>query len=268
MSDFPANPREKPGYHLVFCDEFEGSELDSSKWLASYLPQWSSRKQTKPRYRLNKGCLELLIEADQEPWSKEYNGAIRVSNLQTGCRSGPLGSSSGQHPFRPDLQVREVQPTTRLYTPSSGFIEVRLKAVPLPGYLSALWMIGFEEDPKQSAEICICELKGENISSQKSRIGYGVHPFNDPNVKDAFFEDEFELNAADFHCYAVEWSSEQIDFYIDNQRVRSLYQSITYPMQLMLNLYELPDRLTTASKAMPFPKAMVVDYVRGYEGRK
>jgi hypothetical protein len=29
--DFPANPKEKAGYHLEFCDEFLGKDLDRTK---------------------------------------------------------------------------------------------------------------------------------------------------------------------------------------------------------------------------------------------
>jgi hypothetical protein len=34
--DFPANPLDKAGYILEFHDEFEGSALDTSKWLPFY----------------------------------------------------------------------------------------------------------------------------------------------------------------------------------------------------------------------------------------
>ncbi len=263
-TDFPANPEEKEGYALTFYDNFQGA-LDINKWLPYYLPQWSSRENTKARYSLQDNLLHLHIEEDQKPWSVEYNGNIRVSNLQTGCFSGAVGSRQGQHPFRDDLVVREEQPALRLYTPTYGYIEVRLKAVPLAGYLSALWMIGFEEESEQSAEICICEIFGEHVNPERSRIGYGVHPFNDPDIEDEFYEDMVDIDAANFHIYTADWTPECIDFYIDNEKVRTVHQSPGYAMQLMLNVYELPDALTPEARATPFPKTMTVDYVRGYK---
>ena len=265
--DFPANPETKEGYVLEFCDAFQGNTLDTSKWLPYYLPQWSSRERSSARYSLGNGQLHLHIEQTQQPWSPEYNGDLRVSSLQTGCFSGEVGSRRGQHPFRPDLTVREAQPTLRHYTPQYGYAEVRLRAVPLAGYMCALWMIGFEETPEQSAEICICEIKGEHISPEGSVTGYGVHPFNDPSVTDEFYEDTTAIDASKFHIYAAEWTPEHIDFYIDNRNVRTVEQSVPYPMQLMLNIYELPDSLTPEAKSAPFPKTMVVDYVRGYRRR-
>ena len=181
--NFPANSEEKEGYTLEFSDTFQGAALDTMKWLPYYLPQWSSREQTKPRYSLQDAHLQLHIEADQQPWSPEYDGEIRVSSLQTGCFSGEVGSSAGQIPFREDLKVKEAQPTLKLYTPLYGYFEVRLKAVALPGYMCAFFMVGLAEEPEQTSEICICELKGEHITPEHSVNGYGVHPFNDPTSK-------------------------------------------------------------------------------------
>lgn len=262
--DFPANPKAKPGYQLVFCDDFQATELDTDMWLPYYLPQWSSKEKTKARYSLQDNQLHLHIEEHQNPWSTEYNGDIRVSSLQTGCFSGPVGSKQGQHPFRDNLVVREEQSTLRLYTPTYGYFEVRLNAVALPGYLCALWMIGFEEDPKQSSEMCICEIKGAHIGPEKSQIGYGVHPFNDPTIEDEFYEDMVNIDASKFHIYAVDWTPDHIDFYIDNVKTRTIHQSPDYAMQFMLNIYELtPESIDT-----PFPKTMIVDYVRGYERKR
>jgi len=263
--DYSANPEAKEGYELEFCDNFGGTELNTTKWLPYYLPQWSSRENTKPRYNLQDGYLQLHIEADQKPWSPEHDGDLRVSSLQTGCFSGEVGSSIGQLPFKEGLVVKEAQPTVKLYTPQYGYFEVRLKAVPLSGYMCAFWMIGFAERPEQTSEICICEIKGEHISSERSVIGYGVHPFNDPNIKDEFYEDAFDIDASSFHVYAAEWTPEGIDFYIDNQKIRRIEQSADYPMQFMLNIYEVPDSLTPEARNASFPKTMVVDYVRGYK---
>ena len=258
-----ANPN-KQGYELEFSDTFEGATLNTNKWLPYYLPQWSSKDLSRARYRLINNQLQLNIEADQKPWSPDYNGDLRVSSLQTGCYSGELGSSQGQHRFRDDLVVREAQPTLRHYTPHYGYFEVRLKAVALPGYMCALWMIGFEEQPGCSGELCICEIKGEHIGVSSSVIGYGVHPFGDSSLKDEFYEESFDIDASEFHVYGADWKPNGIDFYVDNVKTRTIRQSPNYPMQFMLNIYELPDTLTSAAKEAPFPKTMVVDYVKGY----
>lgn len=263
--DFPPTALKKEGLILQFYDDFTGTSLDTDKWLPYYLPQWSQKERSEARYSLHNGHPHLHIEADQEPWSFEYNGDLRVSSLQTGCFCGDVGSSVGQHPFRSDLKVCQAWPTMRRYTPRHGYFEVRLKAVPLPGYMCAFWMIGFEDLPEHSAEICICEIKGETIRKDSSVIGYGVHPFNDPNITDAFYEEEVPIDASTFHVYAADWTRDEVSFFIDGTKVRSIQQSPTYAMQFMLNIYELPDTLTGDARNASFPKTMVVDYVRGYQ---
>lgn len=263
--DFPANPLDKPGYRVEFSDEFQGAELDTNKWFPYYLPHWSSRQRTATRYSLPGDCLRLHLEADQLPWAPEYDGGIRVSALQTGCFSGPVGSTSGQLHFRPDLVVAEAQPLTKLYTPLYGYFEIRLKAVPLAGYMVALWMMGFEETPEQSGEICICEIFGREISEQSAQIGYGIHPFNDPHLTDDFYQERLAIDAANYHLYAVEWRPTQVDFFVDNVKMRTIAQSPAYPMQFMLAIYEFPDQLTPESAKAPWPKIFEVDYVRGYQ---
>jgi len=261
--DFPPNPPEKPGYRLEFRDDFEGGSLDLNNWLPSYLPHWSSRERAAARYSLPGGCLRLHIEAGQPPWCPQYDGGTRVSSLQTGCFSGPAGSAVGQHHFRPGLVVAEAQPAARLYTPRYGYFETRLKAVPIAGYMVALWMIGFEERPEQSAEICICELFGRELSARSARVGYGLHPFGDPAIRDEFYRDTVAIDAAAYHVYAAEWTPDQVAFFVDNVKTRTIAQSPGYPMQLMLSIYELPGQLTPEARRAPWPKTSEVDYVRG-----
>lgn len=263
--DFPANPPEKQGYRLEFYDEFNDTVLNTHKWLPSYLPQWSSRERSAPRYSLSGQSLRLHIEADQPAWCRDYDGEVRVSSLQTGCFSGPKGSKIGQHKFNPKLVVAEAQPTARLYTPKYGYFETRLKAVPIPGYMVALWMIGFEEQPEDSAVIDICEIFGQDITAESSQNGYGVKQFNDPSISDESYRDELAIDASKYHIYAAEWTPTYIDFYVDNVKTRRVEQSPNYLMQFMLGIYELPDRLEKNLSASAWPKTCEVDYFRGYQ---
>ena len=257
----PPNPVEKPGWQLEFQDEFKGDTLDIGKWIPYYLPQWSSRKRSAPRYALGDGTLSLLIEADQLPWCPEFDGYTKVSSLQTGLHSGPLGSPTGQHRFSKNLVVREAQPTQKIYTPLYGYFEARVKAVAAPGYLCALWMIGFEEEPEESGEIAIFELFGDRITPTESEVRYGVHPWDDRSLTDEFYREVLPIDATRFHIYALEWTPAHIDFYVDNVKRRTIRQKISYPMQFMLGIYELPG---TVSDRRDYPRQFVIDYFRGY----
>jgi hypothetical protein len=157
-----------------FLDTFDAPALDTQRWLPYYLSHWSSRQRSHARFAVGDGLLRLRIEADQTPWCPEFYGDIRVSALQTGAFAGPVGSSIGQCHFRPDLVVREAQKNVRLYTPRYARVELRAQALADPRMMVALWMIGYEDEPTRSAEICICEIFGRDVQPDRSRQRAGV----------------------------------------------------------------------------------------------
>src|SRR5690242_16417815 len=112
---------------LEFDEDFASPSLDESRWVAHYLPQWTTPERSAARYELDDGVLRLRIDADQPAWRVE-DGEMRVSNLQTGTFSRPAGSAVGQHRHRPDLAVVTPQPTRRLYTPRAGRVEAEMRA--------------------------------------------------------------------------------------------------------------------------------------------
>ena len=250
-------------YELEFADAFDGDTLDLGRWLPYYLPHWSGRERSAARYEIGGGVLRLLIEPDQEPWCPDLDGDTRVSSLQTGAFAGPLGSGIGQHRFHPAAVVREAQPNLRLYTPQYGRVELRAKASDDPRAMVALWMIGYEDEPEHSAEICVCEIFGRDVGRDRAVVGVGVHPFADPLIVDDFSRETVAIDARDFHVYAADWTPGRVDFFVDGELVRRVDQSPAYPMQLMLGIYDFPPGDGDDSTA-PGRKAFVVDYVRGY----
>ena len=91
----------KVGYELEFEDTFDGEALDEGRWIAHYLPHWSSRADSAARYEIGGGALRLLIEADQKPWCPELDGEVRVSSLQTGVFAGPGRQHRRSAPVQP-----------------------------------------------------------------------------------------------------------------------------------------------------------------------
>jgi hypothetical protein len=244
---------------IVFEDDFEYPDLDNRKWLPHYLPHWSTIERTRPRYEIKNSCLTLRIDADQEPWCPEFNGAVKVSNLQTGQFSGPVGSLAGQHRFAAELVVREEHPAQRLFLMHYGRLEMRAKAKIGRANVAALWLIGFEDTPERSAELCLIEIKGWEIETGTALLGYGVKPWQDPRLVSDFHEDRLSVDVSEFHIYALEWSEDEVVFFLDGRPLRRIAQSPDYPMQLMLNLYELSD---AGSEQVNSRALFDVDYVR------
>ena len=95
-----------------------------------------------------------------------------------------------------------------------------------------------------------------------------MHPWYDPNIVDEFYEEFFNIDATHYHIYAAEWTPTHIDFYLDNQKIRTVNQSPTYEMQFMLSMYERPDQANETDprdRRASYPKEFVIDYFRAYQ---
>lgn len=234
------SPLDLTGRHPDFEEHFDEGVLDETTWWPYYTPHWSSRQLTAARYSVGGPGLELRIDPDTPPWAPELDGEIRVSHLQTGQRSGPLGSDVGQHRFRPGLIVREEQPERRLLLPHFGVIEARLAAIGHPSAMVALWPIGFEDEPHDCGEICIAEIFGSEVGEDHGWVGVGVKPQNDPRLTEDFEKIRVAGDLTQPHDYAVEWTRDELRFFIDHRWVKTVRQTIDYPVQLMLDVYEFP----------------------------
>jgi beta-glucanase (GH16 family) len=85
----------------------------------------------------------------------------------------------------------------------------------------------------------------------------------DPRIVDEFAAETLPIDVREFHVYAADWSPERVRFLVDGELVKTVEQSPDYPMQLMLGIYEFPDDTAAERPAGAYPKAFVVDYVRG-----
>src|SRR5690242_19246713 len=164
---------DRSRFELELDEDFSGDALDPRRWIAHYLPQWTTPERSAARYELRPGLLRLRIDADQPAW-REEDGSMRVSNLQTGTFSGPAGSPVGQHRHRPDLTVTTPQPESRLYAPSAGLAEAVMRASADPTCMLAFWLVGFEASPEESGEICAAEIFGNAVGPDRSRVRIGV----------------------------------------------------------------------------------------------
>ncbi|MEX0732451.1 MAG: glycoside hydrolase family 16 protein [Aquisalimonadaceae bacterium] len=246
---------------LIFEDDFDDDQLDTGKWFPHYLPHWSSLTRSAASYRIEDSRLRLFIREDQRPWCPEFDGEVKVSGIQTGHFSGALGSRRGQHRFSQSVQVREELPNLRLFLPQYCRLEMKARASLNPWNLAALWLIGFEDDPDQSGEITLFEAFGHDVQANSARIGRGIKKIHDPHLRDAIDQGELAISVSEWHVYSMDWTPFGVAFYVDGKLVTQTTQSPSYPMQLMLNFYDLPsDAPRTSSKEAWFD----VDFIRAY----
>jgi hypothetical protein len=252
------------GGRLVFEDHFDEPALDRSVWLPHYLPAWSSREATAATYDIRDSCLHLSIPPDQGLWlPDDHQPALRVSGIQSGNFSGPVGGTVGQQPYRDGAVVREQQEPFWGWTPDHGHLEMRARGVVTPRSMVAWWMVGLEDSPERCAEICVTEMFGDAVEPGSTAVGMGLHAFRDPGVTEDFEVVRLPIDLADFHTYAVDWTSERVDFFVDGDLVRSCSQPPTYPMQMMIAVFDFPER-SSGDDADAVPE-LVVDYLRGHE---
>jgi hypothetical protein len=248
---------------MDFMDDFDGPDLDVEVWVPHYLPAWSSRAATAAAYEVRDSCLHLRVPVDHPIWCEgDHLPPIRVSGIQSGSWSGPVGSTLGQQPFREAQRVREEQPEHWGWTPDRGTVELRARAVVTPRSMVALWMVGREQVPEECAEICVVEVFGDAVEPGTSAaVGMGLHAFRDPGITEDFAAPRLPIDVADWHTYAVRWGAGRADFLVDGVAARTCRNPPAYPLQLMLAVFDFPER--SDGHDHDLVPELVVEWVRG-----
>lgn len=248
----------------TFLDRFTGADLDRSRWLPHYLPAWSSRAQAAAAYRLDGTALTLEVPVDHPRWcAGDHEPPLRVSGLQSGSWSGPVGSTAGQQRYREGLVVREEQPRFAGWLPATGRVAIRARMELSARSMAALWLAGFEDDPaqEQCGELCVFEVFGRALGpadSPSAEVGVGIKPFRDPALRDDFAAPRLAIDVTGLHTYAVDWDADEAVFTVDGQEVRRCPRPPTYPMQLMLAVFDFPAWSTGADDHL-VPRLVVAE---------
>ncbi|WP_134767443.1 glycoside hydrolase family 16 protein [Nocardioides sp. 1609] len=223
---------------------FPGPELDTSVWLPHYLPAWSSRAATRASYRFEDGDLLLEVPVAHPVWCPgDHEPPLRVSGLQSGSWSGPVGSTRGQQRFREGQLVREEQPRFEGWLPAGGRVAIRASMDLSPRSMAALWLAGLEDDDEQlrCGELCVVEVFGKDVVPGRSaEVGVGVKAFRDPALRQDFAAPRVAIDVSEPHEYAVDWDAGAAVLTIDGVVVRRCPRPPTYPMQLMLAVFDFP----------------------------
>jgi len=243
----------------AFLDHFDGRELDTAVWVPHYLPQWSSRAESAATYEVADSELRLTIPAEQGVWcAGDHEPPLRVSGTQSGVFSGAVGSTVGQQPFRDGQVVREEQPAQWGWTPHHGVLEVRARMDLSPRSMASVWMIGLEDRPERCGEICVFEVFGDAPAA----VGMGIKRIRDPSLTQEFEAPTLAIDISEHHVYAADWRPGRVDFLVDGEHVRTVDQAPAYPMQMMVAVFDFPERDVAGAHAGHVPQ-LAVDYVRG-----
>jgi Glycosyl hydrolases family 16 len=256
---------------MAFSEDFAGPDLDRARWLPSYLPAWSSTAASAATYALQNGRLVLRIPPEQGRWcAGDHEPPLRVSGIQSGSWSGPVGSTRGQQRYREGLVVREEQERFEGWLPApgphgAGRVAIRCAMSLSPRSMGAMWLSGFEDDPaqEQCGELCVVEVFGRALSvvPPSAEVGVGIKAFRDPALSQDFDAPRVDIDVADLHTYAVQWDAAEAVFSVDDEEVRRCAAPPTYPMQAMIAVFDFPE--WSNGRDDHLVPELVVDWVRG-----
>lgn len=227
-----------PGGAPAFYDDFSGG-LDPGRWVAHYLPQWTTPDRSAARYAITPDGIELRIEEDQLDWRPE-DAPLRVSNLQTGEYSGPIGSTRGTHRHRADgLIVRTETPAQLLFAPDRGRIDITVSAGDGEGTMLAAWLVGTEHlSARDSGEICVFEIDAATIG-RTSLARTGIKAHHDPRLRSDMAEVRLPFDARRPHTWTVIWGDDETVIGCEGAVLRRIDQAPGYPLMLLIDLFEI-----------------------------
>jgi hypothetical protein len=186
-----------------------------------------------------------------------HNEPLRVSGIQSGSFSGPVGSTIGPQPFREGLTVTEEQPTFWGYTPRFGRIEIVMRAKITPRSMFGVWLAGIEDRPERSGEILIAEVFGDSIDGASAEVGMGIRRVRDPNLAGHFSAPRLDIDVSELHSYAVTWEPSSVELSIDEVMVQRIEEAPDYPMQIMIGVFDFPSRDPSGKWADHVPELVV-----------
>jgi len=245
-SGTPSTPTPVPAWRLVWRDEFDGTALDTTKWVRetggtgwgnAELEYYTNRPENA---RVENGF--LVIEARQEQFG---NQAYTSARLKT------QGLGAWRY----------------------GRIEARIQIPRGQGLWPAFWMLGDNIGQvgwPGCGEIDIME----NIGKEPGRVHGTVHGpgYSGANGISSTYSLSTGAFADDFHIFAVEWQPGAITWYVDSTYYKTVTSSdvpgtwvYDHPFFIILNVAVggywpgSPDATTV------FPQTMRVDYVRVYQ---
>ncbi len=276
------------GWNLIWSDEFEGSELDRTKWEVE-TSCWGGGNNERQCYtdrlrnvELSNGLLRL------KAYPEEFTG----QQYPQGWPDGP-GAQITQAYTSGKVRTRELADWTY------GRFEARIKLPSGQGTWPAFWMLPASNvygGWPLSGEIDIMEAVNLGASCSDCDGGWGENRssgalhFGDPWPNNTFLTDKTTLSgdfeAKDqYHVFAVEWGQGRLNWFVDGVKFMTLDEeqwftaaldksdNATAPFDesfyLMFNLAVGGDLSENNNEnrfdTSVFPTEMLVDWVRVYE---
>jgi beta-glucanase (GH16 family) len=254
LSAVLAHAEAPAGWKPVWSDEFNGKEIDFSKWAVE-----------ENGHGGGNGELQYYVDRPE-------NLRIEDGHLVIEARKQKFNTAGVEKEYTSG-RLRTKRRASWLY----GRFEVRAKLPTGRGIWPAIWMLPEKEAYggwASSGEIDIMEMVGHEPAKVHGTLHHGaswpknVHTGAPFELKSGTFAD-------DFHVFAIEWEKDVIRWYVDG----ALYQTqdkwssdggafpapFDQPFHLVLNLAVGGGWPGPPDEKTVFPQRMTVDWVRVYQ---
>lgn len=209
----PGTSSAAPRLTLTYADEFEGSKL-SDDW--SYL-HGNGAEVNNPGWGNNE--LEYY---------QENNAVVKDGFLSIVAKKENVTTDEGHFSYT-SARIRTKGKVATTY----GRIEARISLPAIEGTWPAFWMLPEKGSWPVAGEIDIMENGGTEVTTSgalhySSSSGTGAHAYR---VKYHNYGGNQwgKGTTKDFHVYAVEWTEEQLDFYVDDDMFMSVPKRVWHP---------------------------------------
>lgn len=250
-------------WSLVWSDEFDGKELDRTKWANRTTMmgiKWPAWTENGTELDGNSNLVFTLIEENGNPVSAQLQTGFNF--MDQPVTESRFGKDALQWPIG---KLHE-----NLYTKKYGYFECRCRLQQKPGWWSAFWIqsptIGASLDPSLTGtEVDIMEsfrpgvVAGHNIFTG----GYGL----DMQTRHVGGKN---VNVEEFHRFGLKWDETGYTFYVDGEEDGKVEEFISNRPQFILITteprgYRADGHQPTDEARAAVGDTFVVDYIRVFD---
>ncbi len=238
------NAKAATSWNQVWSDEFNGTSLNTSNWVAEIGTGSSGWGNNELQYYTNRTQNlqvtggNLVITAQKESYGGMNYTSARIK-------------TQGLHNF------------------TYGKIEARIKLPTGQGLWPAFWMLG-ANNPSVGWPYC-GEIDIMEHVNNSSVVHGTVHW--DANGYASYGNVSGNIDFSQFHVYSIEWDANYIRWFVDGIQFNEILitngtgntEEFQKPFFILLNLAVGGNWPGSPNSSTPFPSQMLVDYVRVYQ---
>nr|DAM72773.1 MAG TPA: hypothetical protein [Herelleviridae sp.] len=212
-------------YKMTFHDEFDGTQLDTTKWGYQYgcfdPAQRSQAQYTDSPDNVSVRDGYLNLTARYSPTKTKWDG----TQIPRTCKHGSVTYDA---PFTSGMITTKTKDGKVLYAaPGTGFYaEARIKLPSARPSWSAFWGTGTKGAYPANGEIDVFESKGYDPTHLMSNVH--TPRIGDPKKTtqhQGMMKGDTASSQSEFHTYGVRKTADAIEFYFDGQKTHTVKMS-------------------------------------------